>query len=187
MPAAKTPGERLLLELEPVAREAVNAALDAERAKLTDWERDHLVFGANLGPNWAVYDWYLPAYTQRDARVIVRASIGRESGEAVVETHPAPGSRPKRRLFMIGDSFVAPVIAAAFCVALGALSIRFRQEVWPSFHSLVPLALFSWVAWQVVVLLFVYNIYSSIPIRLPDGKLLFVNRARLKRGVRRLA
>ena len=184
---ARTPGERLLLELESVAREAASTALEAERAKLTDWERTHLMFGANLGPNWAIYDWYVPAHTQREARVIVRASVGRESREVVVETHPAPASRPKRRLLMFGYALAAPLIAAAFFMLLGALSIRLTQEVWPTFESLAPLALFSWAAWQAIVLLIVCNIYSSIPIKLPDGKLLFVNRVRLKRGVRRRA
>jgi len=176
-----TADERLLLELEPLAREAAADALEAERAKLTEWERDHLRFGANLGPNWAVYDWYVPAFTQRDARVIVRASIGRENREVVVETNPAPASRPKRRLFIVAYSLATPLIAAACFVLLGAVSIRLRYGAWPTIDGLVPLAFFSWVTWQIIVLLFVYNIYSSIPIRLPDGKLLFINRARLKR------
>lgn len=165
-----------------MAREAVAGVLEAERAKLTDWERTHLVFGANLGSKWAVFDWYVPGRRQKDARVIVRAAVRRDDKQVLVEAHPMPPSRPKRALSMVAYGIVAPLVCASVFTTFGVLMLRWRYDAWPSLGGMLDLFAWSWAPWQFVILIFVYNAYSSIPIRLPDGTLLFINRVWLKKG-----
>lgn len=182
MPRATSPGERLLLELEPVARAAAQELIEAETAKLTDWQQKHVMFGANLGERWAVFDWYIPGAKQKDAHVFVRASVDRTTTEVIVERQPAPASRPKRTLVLTVYAIVAPIIiAACFLLMIAALNYV-TGEGWPPIDGLIYAAPPIWVISQLMVLAILYQIVASIPIRLPDGKLLFVDRVCLKKG-----
>lgn len=181
MAKSTSPGQRVLLELEPIARAAAKDAIQVETAKLSQWQQDHVVFGANLGERWAVFEWYVPGERQRDARVIVKATVDRRTKEATVETHPATAVWPKRTLSLIGYSVVAPVIGAACFVLLAALLDLWRYGSWPPVDRLQTVAWFAWPMMQIMVLIFLYQAVSSVPTRLPDGKLLAVNRAWLKK------
>jgi hypothetical protein len=182
MASGTSAGERVLLELEPVARAAAQEAVDAERAELSDWQQKHVVFAANLGERWAVFDWYVPGAKQKDAYVFVRASVDRNTNEVIVERRPEPASRPKRTLALSVYAVVAPVVIAV-CFLLGfALVNHLTGKGWPPIDGLIHVAPTFWVASQLMVLAILYRFVASIPIRLPDGKLLFVNRAWLKKG-----
>lgn len=176
---------RLLLELEPVARAAAKEAIEAETAKLSDWQKEHVMFGANLGERWAAFDWYIPGARQKDAYVFVRASVDRNTKEVVVEPRPEPASRPKKTFFLTVYAIVAPIIiAACFLLVIAGLNYV-TGKGWPSIDGLSSAAAPIWVASQLMVLAILYQIVASIPIKLPDGKLLFVNRVWLKkRGTR---
>jgi hypothetical protein len=181
MPKVTSPGERVLLELEPVARAAAQEAIEAETAKLSDWQQKHVMFGANLGERWAVFDWYIPGAKQRDAYVFVRASVDRNTREVIVEPRPAPASRPKRTLVLTLYAIVAPLFIAACFLLMIAVLNYITGKGWPPIDGLIYAAPPIWVMWQLMVLAILYQIVASIPIRLPDGKLLFVNRVWLKK------
>lgn len=187
MTRRKSAGERILLELEPVAREAAQEAIAAETAKLSEWQQRHLVFGASLGERWAVFDWYIPGERQKHATVIVRASVDRDTNEVIVVTRPEPASRPKRTLALTAYAIVAPIVIAACFLLLAAVLDYLAGNGWPPIDKLRYAAPPIWVVSQLGVLALLYQILSSIPIRLPDGKLLFVNRVWLKKGQRREA
>jgi hypothetical protein len=182
MAKGTSPGERVLLELEPVARAAAREAIEAETAQLSDWQQKHVMFGANLGERWAVFDWYIPGAKQKDAYVFVRASVDRNTEEVIVETRPAPASRPKRTLVLTVYAIVAPIfIAMAFLLIIAVVNYL-TGKGWPAIEGLFNAAPPIWVVSQLMVLAILYQIVASIPIKLPDGKLLFVNRAWLKKG-----
>ena len=184
MAKGTSPGERVLLDLEPVARAAAQEAVLAETSKLSQWQREHLIFGANLGEQWAVFDWYVPGATQKDAHVVVRANVDRNTREVIVERRPAPASRPKRTLVLIAYALVAPIFSAAFFLLLAAVLDYATGRGWPPIAKLIYAAPRFWVLSQLMVLAIFYQVVASIPIRLPNGKLLFVNRVWLKKRQR---
>lgn len=184
MAKSTSAGERVLLELESVARAAAQGAIQAESAKLTQWQQEHVVFGANLGERWAVFEWYIPGQRQKDARVIVKATVDRRTREVIVETHPAPAVRPKRTLSLIAFAIVAPIIVSACFSLLVALLDLERYGNWSSVDRLKHFALFMWPMAQAMVLILLYQALSMVPTTLPDGRLLFVHRAWLKKGTR---
>lgn len=182
MASGTSPGERVLLELEPVARAAAQEAVDAERAELSDWQQKHVVFGANLGERWAVFDWYVPGAKQKDAYVFVRACVDRNTKEVIVERRPEPASRPKRTLTLSVYAVVAPVVIAVCFLLLFALVNYFTGKGWPPIDGLIHAAPTFWVSSQLMVLAILYRIVASIPIRLPDRTFLSINRVWLKKG-----
>ncbi|HVK79665.1 MAG TPA: hypothetical protein VM915_03555 [Verrucomicrobiae bacterium] len=182
MAGGTSPGERVLLELEPAARAAAQEALEAETAELSEWQQKHVRFGANLGERWAVFDWYIPGAKQKDAYVFVRASVDRNTTQVIVERRPAPASRPKRTLVLTIYAVVAPILAAAFFLVIFATLNYFTGKGWPSIDWLIYAAPPIWVLSQLMIFALLYQIVASIPIKLPDGKLLFINRVRLKKG-----
>lgn len=181
MAKVPSPGERILLDLEQVARAAAQEAIEAEKPKLSPWQQEHAVFGANLGERWAVFDWYVPGAKQSDAFVVVRASVDRNTREVIVEQRPSPASRPKRTLVLTAYAIVAPVVIAACFLLMFALLNYFTGKGWPPIDRLIYSAPLMWVISQLMVLAILYQVVASIPTRLPDGKLLFVNRVWLKR------
>lgn len=182
MASETSPGERVLLELEPVARAAAREAIEAETVELSDWQQKHVMFGANLGQRWAVFDWYIPGVKQNDAYVLVRASVDRNTNEVIVERRPAPASRPKRTIILTAYAIVAPVVIAACLLLTFALLNSATGKGWPPIDGLIYVAPPIWFISQLMVLAILYEIVASIPIRLPDGNLLFINRVCLKKG-----
>jgi hypothetical protein len=174
-------GERVLLDLEQVARVAAQEAIDAEKAKLSEEQKEHVMFGANLCERWAVFDWYLPGARQRDAFVMVRASVGRTTGEVVVDQRPSPASRPKGtpiRLTLF--AVVTPIFFTACFLLMIALLNYIAGKGGPTVDGVISVGPISWFASQLIVLIILYDNLTCIPIRLPDGKLLYVNRVCLK-------
>lgn len=176
------PGERILLDLEQVARVAAQEAIDAEKAKLSEEQKEHVIFHANLGERWAVFDWYVPGAKQRDAFVVVRASVDRNTRQVVVERRPSPTSRPKRTLVLTFFVIFAPFIIAACFLLLHAVLDYTTGKGWPPIEKLTYAAPFAWVISQLMVLTSLYRVVTSVPIGLPDGSLLFVNRVSLKKS-----
>lgn len=102
--------------------------------------------------------------------------------EVIVERRPAPASRPKRTLVLAIYAILAPIVVASCFLLMFVVLNYFTGKGWPTIDGLINAAPPIWVISQLMVLAILYQIAASIPIRLPDGKLLFVNRACLKKG-----
>lgn len=144
MAKGTSPGERILLDLEQVARAAAQEAIEAEKPTLSDWQQEHVVFGANLGERWAVFDWYVPGAKQSDAFVVVRASVDRNTREVIVEQRPSPASRPRTKLFLTVYTALAPIIIATCFLLLAAVLDYVTGKGWPPIEKLTYAAPLVW-------------------------------------------
>jgi len=180
MSVLKTNSERLL-EMEPLAIAAAREMVEVEIAKLSDWEKQHVFLVGNLGEEWAVFDWCVPARTERVVRFLTRAAINRRTNEVVLEPNPQQAIMPDRKGLLIAGTLVFPiVIAACFALAEGCFDFM-KSGHWPPMARMGLYFLILWPIWQIGALLIVrQTLLTSAPIRLPDGTVTRVDRIWLK-------
>ena len=166
-----------LLELEPLARAAAEQSLEIATSSLSEGEKSAIVFGANLGEDWAVFDWYIPAMKPSDARVIVRSAVDRETKNVVVENNPAQAKHPYSARYLALRSGIASLAVAAVFTLIAAMRDYMRFHQWPTLYHLWQTLLFSWLVCLAYFFVVLIRFRSTVPIRLPSGKLLFVERA----------
>lgn len=156
--------------LEQIARKAANSALKAETAKLTRAEKASLAFQVSSGTAWAIFEWYVPGRTQRNARIMVRAMVERSSMQVVLVRKPALSHLLVSKMKLAIFAILAPVLIAGAAVVAEAV---FRSSGASGFPLI---GLVVWATAQVLVLLIIYMAMSHTFIKLPDGERVVVVR-----------